>query len=57
MLEAQLLAELAGQGFTPRQSVYHELFRDDDRFVAWGECLLVRERATQTANNSDACQR
>jgi FkbM family methyltransferase len=54
VLEGELLAELAGQGFTPRQGVYHELFRGDDRFVAWGECLLVRERATQPP---DACQR
>ena len=33
--------------FTPRQSVYHVLFRGDERFVAWGECLLVRDRVTQ----------
>jgi FkbM family methyltransferase len=52
VLEGKLLAELTGQGFTPRQSVYHELFRGDDRFVAWGECLLVRD-----AYCSDTCQR
>jgi FkbM family methyltransferase len=45
LLEDALLEQLAGMGFSPRHGVYHELYRGDHRFVAWGECLLVREPA------------
>jgi FkbM family methyltransferase len=41
-LEEELLDHLRAKGFEPRQSVYHELYRHEDRFLAWGECLLLR---------------
>jgi FkbM family methyltransferase len=40
--EEELQGQLAGLGFLPTLGVYHELYKGDDRFVAWGECLFVR---------------
>ena len=42
-LEDELLATLHASGFERRETVYHELYTGDTRFVAWGECLLTRE--------------
>jgi FkbM family methyltransferase len=44
-LEDELLTDLAALGFAPMFSIDHELYRGDDRFIAWGECLLVRRRS------------
>jgi FkbM family methyltransferase len=56
-LEGELLGELRAVGFEPRQSVYHELYRGDHRFVAWGESLLLREcgdRAQAESSTADS---
>jgi FkbM family methyltransferase len=43
LLEEELIAMLEDNGFEPLKAVYHELYQGDHRFVAWGECLLVRK--------------
>jgi FkbM family methyltransferase len=42
LLEDELIGMLMGFGFEPVMGVYHELYQGDNRFVAWGECLLLR---------------
>jgi FkbM family methyltransferase len=48
-LEGDLLDDLRTLGFCPRHGVYHELYRGESRFVAWGECLLLRGPVHQPA--------
>jgi FkbM family methyltransferase len=34
-------------GFIKQFGIYHELYSDDDRFCAWGECLWINSNAIE----------
>jgi len=40
-LEEELTDYLASHSFEKTKCVYHELYKGEDRFPAWGECIFI----------------
>ena len=43
VLEEEISDYLAANTFEKTKCVYHELYKDDHRFPAWGECIFLKK--------------